>query len=85
MSRVATLWPKKKIGLQYIFNMMQLYTVYVYLETTLHISGGDSTHHQERIQLYIQHLVLVTPLLLPAAIAAGVTNTRCCKYSCMRS
>jgi hypothetical protein len=26
------------------------------------------THHQERIQLYLQQLVLVTPLLLPAAI-----------------
>jgi hypothetical protein len=27
-----------------------------------------STHHQERIQLYLQHLVFVTPLLLSAAI-----------------
>ena len=26
-----------------------------------------STHHQERKQLYIQHLVFVTPLLLPVA------------------
>jgi hypothetical protein len=40
----------------------------LYLETALHISGGTSTHHQERIQLYLQHLVFVTPLLLPAAI-----------------
>jgi len=39
-----------------------------YLETTLHVSGGTSTHRQERIQLYLQHLVFVTPLLLPAAI-----------------
>ena len=39
-----------------------------YLETALHVSGGTSTHHQERIQLYLQHLVFVTPLLLPAAI-----------------
>ena len=38
-----------------------------YLETALHISGGTSTHHQERKQLYLQHLVFVTPLLLPAA------------------
>src|SRR5215475_9812340 len=30
--------------------------------------GGTSTHHQERIQLYLQHLVFVTPLLLSAAI-----------------
>jgi len=39
-----------------------------YLETALHISGGTSTHHQERKQLYLQHLVYVTPLLLSAAI-----------------
>ena len=54
---------------QYIFNKMQHYTIYLYLETALHVSGGTSTHHQERIQLYLQHLVFVTPLLLPAAIA----------------
>ena len=40
-----------------------------YLETALHVSGGTTTHHQERKQLYLQHLVFVTPLLLPAAIA----------------
>jgi len=39
-----------------------------YLETALHVSGGTSTHHQERIQLYLLHLVFVTPLLLSAAI-----------------
>ena len=37
-----------------------------YLKTALHVSGGTSTRHQERIQLYLQHLVFVTPLLLPA-------------------
>jgi hypothetical protein len=47
---------------------MQRYTVYLYLETALHILGGNSIHHQERIQLYLQHLVFVTPLLLSAAI-----------------
>jgi hypothetical protein len=47
---------------------MQRYTVYLYLETVLHVSGGTSIHHQERIQLYLQHLVFVTPLLLSAAI-----------------
>jgi hypothetical protein len=52
---------------QYISNKMQRYTVYLYLEIALHVSGGISTHHQERIQLYLQHLVFVTPLLLPAA------------------
>jgi len=39
-----------------------------YLETALHVSGGTSSYHQERIQMYLQHLVFVTPLLLPAAI-----------------
>ena len=53
---------------QYISNKMQRYRAYLYLETTLHVSGGTSTHHQERIQLYLQHLVFVTTLLLPAAI-----------------
>ena len=53
---------------QYISNKMQRYTVYLYLETALHVSGGTSTHHQERIQLYLQHLVFVTTLLLSAAI-----------------
>jgi hypothetical protein len=42
--------------------------VYLYIETALHVSGGSSTQHQERIQLYLQHLVFVTPLLLSAAI-----------------
>ena len=53
---------------QYKSNKMQRYTVYLYLETAQHVSGGISTHHQERIQLYLQHLVFVTPLLLPAAV-----------------
>jgi hypothetical protein len=89
-----------------------------YLETALHVSGGTITHHQERKQLYLQHLVFVTPSLLSAAIVEAlelvrvrcgwrrhpqrtqtssnsstitadsnnsVTNTRCCRYSCMRS
>jgi hypothetical protein len=42
-----------------------------YLETAVHVSGGTTTHHQERKQLYLQHLVFVTPLLLPAAIVVG--------------
>ena len=88
---------------QYISNKMQLYTVYLYLETALHVSGGTTTHYQEHIQLYLQHLVFLllparyrgrfgTAELLcssnPSTIAAGssngVTNTRCCRYSCMR-
>jgi hypothetical protein len=47
---------------------MQRYTVYLYLGTALHVSGGTFTHHQEGIQLHLQHLVFVTPLLLSAAI-----------------
>jgi hypothetical protein len=43
-----------------ISNKKQRYTVYLYLETALHVSGGTSTQHQ--------HLVFVTPLLLSAAI-----------------
>jgi hypothetical protein len=39
-----------------------------YLETALHVSGGIITHHQERKQLHLQHLLFVTPLLLSAAI-----------------
>jgi hypothetical protein len=54
--------------LQYISNNMQRYIVYLYLETALHVSGGTFTHHQERIHMYRQHLVFVTPLLLSAAI-----------------
>ena len=53
---------------QYISKKMQRYTVYLYLEIALHVSGGTTTHHQEHIQLYLQHLVFVTLLLLPAAI-----------------
>jgi len=48
-----------------------------YLETAVHVLGGTTTHHQERKQLYLQHLVFVTPLLLLA--------TGCCRYSCLRS
>jgi hypothetical protein len=51
-----------------ISNKMQRYTFYLYLETAVHVSGGTPTHHQERIQLYLQHLVFVTPLLLSDAL-----------------
>jgi hypothetical protein len=55
-----------------ISNKIQRYIVYSYLETALHVSGGTFTHHKERIQLYLQHLVFVTPLLLSAAIVEEV-------------
>jgi hypothetical protein len=53
---------------QYMSKERQRFTVYLYLETALHVSGSNLTHHQERIQLYLQHLVFVTPLLLPVDI-----------------
>src|SRR5215475_7421711 len=61
-----------------ISNKMQRYTVHLYLETALHVSGGTSTHQQERIQLYSQHLVFVTPLLLTAAIVEELEPLRVC-------
>jgi hypothetical protein len=45
-----------------------------YLETALHVSGGTTTHHHERKQLYLQHLVFVTPLL-PAAVVEKLQLT----------
>jgi hypothetical protein len=55
---------------------MQRYTVYFIwkLLYMFHVSGGTTTHHQERKQPYLQTLVFVTPLLLPAAIAAGSSS-----------
>ena len=44
-------------------------TQFIYFwKTALHVSGVVSIHHQEHTQLYLQCLVLVKPLLLPAAI-----------------
>ena len=60
--------PCMEIIFSYISNKMQRYKVYLSLKTALHVSGGISTHHQERIQLYLQHLLLVKPLLLPVAV-----------------
>jgi len=51
----------------YIQQDATLHSLY-YLETALHVSGGTTTNHQERKQLYLQHLVFVTSLLLSAAI-----------------
>jgi hypothetical protein len=60
---------------------MQRYIVYLYLETALHVSGGTSTHHQERIQLYREHVVFVTPLLLSAAIVEELEPASVCDSS----
>jgi hypothetical protein len=64
--------------LQYIFNKMQRYAVYLYLETALHVSGGTSTHHQGCKQLHLQLLVFVTPLLLSAAIVGELEPVWVC-------
>jgi len=40
----------------------------MWLEAALQVSGGTITHHQERKQLYLQHLVFFTTLLRSAAI-----------------
>jgi hypothetical protein len=65
---------RKKI-LIYIQQDATLHSLF-YLEASLHVSRGTSTHYQERKQLYLQHLVFATPLFLPAAIAAGGGTTR---------
>ena len=57
----------RKNILIYIQQDAMLHSLF-YLQTALHVSGGTSTHHQERKQLYLQYLVFVTPLLLSAAI-----------------
>jgi hypothetical protein len=49
-----------------------------YPETAVRVSGGTTTHHQESKQLYLQHLVFVTPLLLPAAIVEELEPVRVC-------
>jgi len=49
-----------------------------YLETVLPVSGGSTAHHQESKQLYLQHLVFVTPLLLSAAIVEELELVSVC-------
>ena len=51
----------------YIQQDVTLHSLF-YLETSLHVLDGASTHHQERKQLYLQHLLFFTPLLLSAAV-----------------
>jgi hypothetical protein len=56
-----------------------------YLETALHVSGGTTTHHHERKQMYLQHLAFVTPLIVtplfftPLLLPAALADT--CRYS----
>ena len=80
---------RKQLYLQHVVFVRPLLLPAAIAKTGLHVSGGTTTHHQERKQLYLQHVIFVRPLLLPAAIAAGssngLTNTTCCRYSCLRS
>jgi hypothetical protein len=60
----------------------------LYLETALHVSGGTSTHHQCAVGgvRHPQHTQTGSNSSTTAADSSnGVTNTRCCRYSCMRS
>jgi hypothetical protein len=69
-----------------ISNKMQRYTVYLYLETTLHVSSGTSTHHQERAGVsHPQHTQIGSNSSTIASDSSNgvVKNTRCCRYSCM--
>jgi len=61
----------------YILQDATLHSLF-YLETTLHVSGCTITHHQERKQLYLQHLVFVTLLLLSAAIVEELELVSLC-------
>jgi hypothetical protein len=51
----------------YIQQVATLHRLF-YVSTDIHVSGGTTTQHQESKQLYLQHLVFVTSLLLSAAI-----------------
>ena len=66
--------PKSSI-LIYIQQNATLHSLF-YLETALHVSGGTITHHQERKKLYLQILVFVTTLLLPATIVEELDSSR---------
>jgi len=60
--------PKQGLNIPiYIQQYAKLHSLF-YPKTALHVSGGTPTHHRDRKQLYLQHLVFVTPLLLSAAI-----------------
>jgi hypothetical protein len=47
---------------------MQRYTDYFIWKLLYMFRVDTFTHHQAHKQLYLQHLVFVTPLLLPAVI-----------------
>jgi len=57
---------------------MQRYTVYLETALHVHLSGGTYAHQQERKQLYLQHLVFVTPLLCTGRSLTESDDIRCC-------
>jgi hypothetical protein len=57
-----------------VSNKMQRYTVYLYLETALHVSGGTCTHHQERIQLYL-HLIYLSMIFKQQFCKSDITTS----------
>jgi hypothetical protein len=61
----------------YIQQDAKLHSLF-YLETALHVLGGTTTRHQVRKQLYPQHVVFVTLLLLPAAIVEELEQVSVC-------
>jgi hypothetical protein len=67
MDVTSTIHQERKYNSTYIQLDAILHSLF-YLETALHVSGGTTTHHQERKQLYLEHLAFVTPLLLSVAI-----------------
>jgi hypothetical protein len=50
------------------------------LETAVYVLGVTTTHHQERRQLSTVFGICHT-----VTSSNGVTNTRCCRYSRLRS
>jgi hypothetical protein len=62
----------RKNILVYIQQDATLHSLF-YPKTALHVSYGTPSHHQERKQLYLQHLAFVRRLLLPAVIMCRST------------
>ena len=53
-------YPKdNKLQLEHGESLKSSYTVYLFLETAVNVSGDISIHLQEHTQMYLQHLALV--------------------------
>jgi len=73
-------------GLIYIQQDATLHSLF-YLETALHVSGGAPPiiRSANSTSSGICHTVTATCRYILAGSSNGVTNTRYCRYSCMRS